>query len=100
MTRSSCCFSKNRSIPTSKRRCGRLPLKKNVVVDYDSQIKVQQKLMDQIFADQARLRENMKSLKGSTEEKALLQRYTKQLDDEETRSEEHTSELQSLAYLV
>src|SRR5205823_14233536 len=88
MTRSSCCFSKNRSIPTSKRRCGRLPLKKNVVVDYDSQIKVQQKLMDQIFADQARLRENMKSLKGSTEEKALLQRYTKQLDDEETRSEE------------
>ena len=27
----------------------------------------------------------MKSLKGSAEEKALLQRYTKQLDDEETQ---------------
>lgn len=32
-----------------------------------------------------RLRENMKALKGSAEEKALLQRYTKQLDDQETQ---------------
>lgn len=58
---------------------------KNVVAEYDGQIKVQQKLIDQIFADQARLRENVKSLKGSSEERALLQRYTKQLDDEETQ---------------
>ena len=63
----------------------RITSQKNVVADYDGQIKIQQKLMDQIFADQARLRENMKSLKGSAEEKALLQRYTKQLDDEETQ---------------
>lgn len=34
---------------------------------------------------QARLRENMKALKGSTEEKLLLQRYAKQLDDQETQ---------------
>jgi hypothetical protein len=27
----------------------------------------------------------MKALKGSAEEKTLLQRYTKQLDEEETR---------------
>lgn len=58
---------------------------KNVVAEYDGQVKIQQKQMDQIFADQARLRENMKSLKGSAQEKALLQRYTKQLDDEETQ---------------
>lgn len=58
---------------------------KNVVAEFDGQIKIQQKQMDQIFADQNRLRENMKSLKGSAEEKALLQRYTKQLDDEETQ---------------
>jgi septal ring factor EnvC (AmiA/AmiB activator) len=35
--------------------------------------------------DQGRLRENMKALRGSAEEKALLQRYTKQLDDQETQ---------------
>jgi hypothetical protein len=39
----------------------------------------------QIFDDQQRLRENMKSLKGSVDEKALLQRYTRQLNDEEDR---------------
>src|SRR5438105_13473506 len=52
---------------------------KNVVADFDSKIKGQQKTIEQIFADQSRLRENMKALKGSAEEKALLQRYTKQL---------------------
>jgi hypothetical protein len=40
-----------------------------------------------IFDDQQRLRENMKALKGSAEEKALLQRYTRQLNDQEDRLE-------------
>ena len=39
--------------------------------------------MKSIDKDQGRLRENMKALKGSPEEKALLQRYTKQLDSQE-----------------
>jgi hypothetical protein len=38
-----------------------------------------------IFDDQQRLRENMKALKGSPEEKALLQRYTQQLNEQENR---------------
>ena len=46
-----------------------------------------QKDIDRIVEDQARLRENMKALKGSTEERALLQRYTKQLDQQETELE-------------
>jgi len=58
---------------------------KNAVANFDASIKTQQKTIDQIFADQARLRENMKALRGSVEEKALLQRYTRQLDDEETQ---------------
>jgi len=41
----------------------------------------------EIFDDQQRLRENIKALKGSAEERALLQRYTHQLDDEENRLE-------------
>ena len=46
-----------------------------------------QKDIDRFVADQARLRENMKALKGSSEEKALLQRYTSQLDQQETELE-------------
>lgn len=71
--------------PEVEKALRKITAQKNVVAEYDGQIKIQQKQMDQIFADQARLRENMKSLKGSAEEKALLQRYTKQLDDEETQ---------------
>jgi len=40
---------------------------------------------DTIVGDQQRLRENMKALRGSAEEKQLLQRYTRQLDEQETR---------------
>lgn len=44
-----------------------------------------QKDIDRIVADQVRLRENMKALKGGSEEKALIQRYTSQLDQQETQ---------------
>jgi len=40
-----------------------------------------------IATDQQRLRENMKALRGSAEEKVLLQRYTRQLDAQETQLE-------------
>lgn len=56
---------------------------KNLVDGYDGQIKSRQGAVDSITKDQARLRENMKALKGTPEEKALLQRYTKQLDSQE-----------------
>ena len=46
-----------------------------------------QKDIDRIVDDQGRLRENMKALRGSAEEKALLQRYTRQLDEQETQLE-------------
>ena len=58
---------------------------KGVIAGLDREIKARQDETRRIFDDQTRLRENMKALKGSPEEKALLQRYTKQLDDEETR---------------
>jgi hypothetical protein len=40
-----------------------------------------------IATDQNRLRENMKALRGSSEEKQLLQRYTRQLNDQEDKLE-------------
>ena len=51
----------------------------------ENQISTRQLQVDSINKDQSRLRENMKALKGSSEEKALLQRYTRQLDQQEDR---------------
>jgi hypothetical protein len=48
-------------------------------------MELRQKEIERIVDDQGRLRENMKALRGSAEEKALLQRYTRQLDEQETR---------------
>ena len=49
-----------------------------------------------ISRDQERVRENMKSLKGNGEEKQLLQRYVRQLQDQEDRLEVMRKELQTL----
>jgi hypothetical protein len=51
---------------------------------------------ENIFNDQQRLRENMKALKGSPEEKALLQRYARQLNDQEDRLEKLEKEIAEL----
>ena len=40
---------------------------------------------ERIRKSQERVRENLKALKGSAEEKLLVQRYTRQLDEQETR---------------
>jgi hypothetical protein len=53
----------------------------------EDQISKRDEETKKIYDDQARLRENLKALKGSAEERALTQRYTKQLDDQESRLE-------------
>ena len=58
---------------------------KAVVAKLEAEMELRQKDIDRIVDDQGRLRENMKALRGSAEEKALLQRYTRQLDEQETR---------------
>ena len=58
---------------------------KNRVAEIEGQLSTRQHEVDAINKDQSRLRENMKVLKGSAEEKALLQRYTRQLDQQEDR---------------
>jgi hypothetical protein len=79
-------FLRQKSInPEIEKALRGIVAQKKVVADFDAMIKMQQKSIDQIFTDQGRLRENMKALKGSAEERTLLQRYTKQLDEEETQ---------------
>jgi len=69
---------------------------KNEVAKFQAQIDQRQKEVNRIFQDQQRLRENMKALKGSAEEKALTQRYTQQLADQETRLEALRREMEDL----
>jgi predicted nucleic acid-binding Zn-ribbon protein len=59
--------------------------RKNAVEVFEGLISARQRAIDSIGKDQARLRENMKALKGSSEEKALVQRYARQLDQQEDR---------------
>jgi chromosome segregation ATPase len=63
----------------------KISAQKAIVAKLEQEMEDRQKDIDRIVDDQGRLRENMKALRGSAEEKALLQRYTKQLDDQETQ---------------
>jgi hypothetical protein len=58
--------------------------KKDVVAKLQAQIDARGQDVNRIVQDQGRLRENMKALKGTPEEKALTQRYTQELDGQET----------------
>jgi len=71
----------------------RILAQKDIVDDLDRKKDMKDDEMKAIFDDQQRLRENMKALKGSADEKALLQRYTGELNDQETRLEHLRSEI-------
>jgi hypothetical protein len=63
----------------------RILKQKEKVDEISSQVTERKQESDQIATDQNRIRENMKALKGSSEEKNLLQRYVGQLDTQESR---------------
>jgi len=69
---------------------------KNQVGALENEISSRQHEIDAIARDQARVRENMKALKGSSEEKALLQRYARQLDQQEDRLNNLQKEINDL----
>jgi hypothetical protein len=56
---------------------------KDEVAEYAEQLTELNAKLSGIFDDQKRLRENLQSLKGSSEERALAQRYTSELDRQE-----------------
>jgi predicted nucleic acid-binding Zn-ribbon protein len=74
-----------RVTPAMEQAFKRVLDQKTVIAGIDEQLKARQNEEQSIAADQGRIRENMKALKGSPEEKALLQRYTHQLDQQEDR---------------
>jgi hypothetical protein len=79
-------FAKRGTItPEMAQALGKITAQKAAVAKLEEEMENRQKDIDRIVEDQGRLRENMKALRGSAEEKALLQRYTKQLDEQETQ---------------
>jgi hypothetical protein len=89
-------FSKNGSItPDMAQVLQKIAAQKAIVSKLEQDMEDRQKDIDRIVADQARLRENMKALKGSSEEKALLQRYTSELDQQETQLDSLRKNIQS-----
>lgn len=82
--------------PEMEQAFGRVLAQKNVVSGLDAQMRAAQQQVESITVDQGRLRENMKALKGSAEERALLQRYTRELNSQEDQLDKLRSELADL----
>jgi len=58
---------------------------KDAIAKLDADISQRQSELGSIGTDQDRVRENLQALKGTPEEKALAQRYVKEMDEQETR---------------
>jgi chromosome segregation ATPase len=74
-----------RITPAMQQAFDRVLAQKQKISGLDQQISDRNQEITQITNDQTRLRENMKALKGSAEEKSLIQRYTGQLNQQEDR---------------
>jgi flagellar biosynthesis chaperone FliJ len=70
--------------------------KKGEISEVERQIGARQRDIENISSDQARVRENMKALRGSAEERSLVQRYTRQLNEQEDRIAALRTELAQL----
>jgi len=75
----------NRVTPELQQAFRQVLDQKNRIGELQLQLANRQHELKEINDDQVRIRENMKALKGSAEEKALLQRYAHQLDSQEDR---------------
>lgn len=79
-------LARQRSLPPDVEQSLRVILGvKNSIADVSAEIKSRNDEMQQIFRDQERLRENRKALGNLQEERSLVARYTRQLEEQETR---------------
>jgi len=68
-----------------ERALRRVIAQKGELLGIDSEINSRKLQIDSISEDPKRLRENLKALKGSSEEKALVERYARELNEQEDR---------------
>ena len=71
--------------PEVEKALRRIVAQKNDIAVLESVITGRRSQVSSISEDQQRLRENMKALKGSAEEKALVERYVRELTEQEDR---------------
>jgi hypothetical protein len=70
--------------------------RQGAIADLVAQIGAREQELAAIGRDQERVRENMKALKGTSEERQLVQRYVRQLDEQETRLDVLRREIRTL----
>jgi hypothetical protein len=75
----------NALAPELEQAMRKILAQKDAIAKIDADLKSKESAITDIVQDQERLRENMKSLKGTLEEKSLVQRYTSELNDQETQ---------------
>ena len=71
--------------PDVEKALRRIVAQKNDIAGLDGMIAGRRAQVSSISEDQQRVRENMKALKGSAEEKALVERYVRELNEQEDR---------------
>jgi archaellum component FlaC len=71
--------------PQVERALRRVAAAKDDIAAFDTQIAAHKAQMTSIAEDQQRVRENMKALKGSAQEKALIERYARELNEQEDK---------------
>jgi hypothetical protein len=74
----------------------KLLAKKSEISGVDAQLGIRRAEIQQITQEQQRIRDNMKALKGSSEEKALTQRYVQSLNAQEDRLTTLNTEIKQL----
>jgi len=79
-----------------ERALRRIVTQKNDITAIDAVITGRRAQVTSISDDQQRVRENMKALKGSSEEKALIERYVKELNEQEDRVQALRREISEL----
>jgi hypothetical protein len=78
--------------PAIEAKLGPIVAKKQAIAALERDMQEKTQELERISEGQARVRENMKALKGSDSERELIQRYTRQLGSQEDRIETLTRE--------
>ena len=90
-------YLNEKSIPVSLEKTLRdIVMQKGVINGIGLKTQSKNREIETINNDQSRVRENMKALKGSAEEKALIERYTRQLNTQEDQLESLRKEVVAL----
>ena len=89
-------LSENQINAEIERALRQVVAQKNGIAALDAEIAAHKTRISGIGEDQQRVRENMKALKGSSEEKALIERYARELNTQEDQVQSLQHEMSDL----